>query len=385
MSNWLKKPKFVSLDDFNKHLKISAPYKLIPYDPRDTEYETIGGNRFVWIDNKQNQHLLYKDHAGDGKAYHLGLDLYDLKERDEDKMEGWEAFRKSLNPYILGYHEGEEIYFKDNEKFLEFKTEQYQWCNLDFANKWLECYSYDINSCFLSFLDYDLPDNKIKAEWRNVQSGEIGFIDDLGYLKMCKKGEYARWIFNKKKYRSLSKFKHVMYNERLKSESQEEKDFWKDCMVKSIGYLKYVNVFLRSAILNYAKARILAAMDENTIYCNTDSIISLKPRNDLDIGINCGQFKVEHEKKLFIFKSIGICVWYKERLKYRGMKKSFIHENKREYWTYSTENVRYDYALNQMIRINKKGVKVILWQKPGYEQQNTETATIQDTTQHSEE
>lgn len=378
MSKFLMKCRFYTLDEFNDFLEMSAPYKIIPYDPRDTEIETIGGYRFLWQDNKMNQHLLFKDHLGTGKAYHVGLDLFDMKERDDDALDGWEAFRKSLNPYILGYKE--DIYLPNNDDFLEYKTEQYQSCNLDYADKWLNCYSYDINCCFLSFLDYDLPDNKIKREWSIVESGEIGFIDDLGYLKMVKKGELARWIFNKRKYRSLAKFKHDMYNNRLKSENAEKKEFWKDCMVKSIGYLKYVNVFLRSAILSYAKNRIIRCIDENTIYCNTDSIISLTPRNDLDFGTGCGQFKIEHENKLFIFRSIGINVWLGEKLKYRGTKKSYINENKKEYWIYSVEAVRYDYKLNKMIKTHKKGVKQILWQKP-----NMEIVTIQDTIQRSEE
>ena len=221
-----------------------------------------------------------------------------------------------------------------------------------------------MNSCFLSFLDYPLPGNKIKREWDIVGSNEIGFIDDMGYLKVVKKGELARWIFDKVKYHSLTSFKHDMYNHKLKSKNEEENEFWKDCIVKSIGYLKYVNVFLRSMILHYAKERILRVMDKNTIYCNTDSIISLKPRSDLDMGTGCGQFKTEHTNQYFIFRSIGITAWLGERLKYRGTKKCYINENEKEYWIYSTETVRYDYEKNKMILTNKKGVKEVLWQKP---------------------
>lgn len=379
MSKWNKKPMFVDLDYFNAHLENSACYRTIYYDPRDTDKERMSGYRFLWIDGKHNQHLLYRDRAGTNIVYHLALDLFDLKAKDNYIMEGWEAFRKSLNPYILGCRE--DIYLENNDDYLDYTTEQYQYCNLDYRDTWIKCYSYDINSCFLSFLDYPLPDNKIKREWSIVENGEIGFNEQFGYLVIVKKGKLARWVFDKRRYKSLSKYAHAMYHKKQKATTEEEKAYWKDCMVKSIGYLKYVNVFLRSAILNYAKARILNAMDEDTVYCNTDSIISLKPRTDLDIGEGLGQFKEEHIDKYYIFRSIGINVWLGEGVKYRGQKKNEIFEDETHYWTYTCDTVIYNIKKNQMVFTGKKGVKTDLWQKPDLKQASTVIDTTQDTTQ----
>ena len=36
-------------------------------------------------------------------------------------------------------------------------------------------------------------------------------------------------------------------------------------------------------------------MDENTLFSNTDSIVSLVPRSDLKISDNIGDFKIEHQ------------------------------------------------------------------------------------------
>lgn len=36
-------------------------------------------------------------------------------------------------------------------------------------------------------------------------------------------------------------------------------------------------------------------MDENTLFSNTDSIVSLVPRPDLKISDNIGDFKIEHQ------------------------------------------------------------------------------------------
>lgn len=36
-------------------------------------------------------------------------------------------------------------------------------------------------------------------------------------------------------------------------------------------------------------------MDENTLFSNTDSIVSLVPRPDLKISDNIGDFKIEHK------------------------------------------------------------------------------------------
>ena len=41
-------------------------------------------------------------------------------------------------------------------------------------------------------------------------------------------------------------------------------------------------------------------MDKNTIYCNTDCVVSLVPRPDIVVSDKVGDFKIEHQGKCVI-------------------------------------------------------------------------------------
>ena len=86
--------------------------------------------------------------------------------------------------------------------------------------------------------------------------------------------------------------------------------------------MKYHNVFIRIAILEYARLYISSLKDENTIMQTVDSIVSLKPRNDLNLGDGLGQFKVEHNNEPFIWKTDAVKKWYYEDTKKTGLKDS---------------------------------------------------------------
>ena len=64
-----------------------------------------------------------------------------------------------------------------------------------------------------------------------------------------------------------------------------------------VGFLQHRDPYTRAQIVGLANDRILSLIDENTIYCNTDSIVSLTERPDLEIGNDIGQWKVEHRDK----------------------------------------------------------------------------------------
>ena len=94
----------------------------------------------------------------------------------------------------------------------------------------------------------------------------------------------------------------------------------------SIGYLQNINPFLRASIISYCNSDIESIKDEDTIYCNTDSIVSLKKRKDLSFGKDIGQWKLE-EQGLFAYVGYDY-QWYDEKkTAVRGIPKLWLDDD----------------------------------------------------------
>ena len=63
-------------------------------------------------------------------------------------------------------------------------------------------------------------------------------------------------------------------------------------------------------------------MDEDTLLCSTDSLVSKRKRDDLEIGTEIGQFKLEHEGD-FCYDGMNY-QWNLEIPTYRGIPKSWF-------------------------------------------------------------
>ena len=164
-----------------------------------------------------------------------------------------------------------------------------------------------MNSCYPYFMTKPLPYGEIAGRNRYVKEDELGFNFDLTVkgdtsFRMCFEGEFANIIFKKKVYRGLLDFVEYEYA-RKKTSTKEERDKHKLILNSLIGIMKYHNVFLRIAVLEYARMYIESLKDENTIMQTVDSIVSLTPRPDLDIGDNLGQFKLEQVANRLYYRS----------------------------------------------------------------------------------
>ena len=92
----------------------------------------------------------------------------------------------------------------------------------------------------------------------------------------------------------------------------------------AVGYLQRVNPILRTFVLSYANERIKSFVDENTLYSNTDSIVSLVQRPDIEehLSNEIGDWKLEHQGD-FAFK--GFCYqWNYNAPSYRGISKAWF-------------------------------------------------------------
>lgn len=221
----------------------------------------------------------------------------------------------------------EEDFNEFGKNLFPFATSPFMYFNEEYNETEQEAIGYDMNSAYSFAMLGPMPDTSmlttVKIRCYNsgiVQKGQIGF-DYLGEL--VEEGCYALYRFNAIK----SPFKDfVNYYFKLKrdAKSKKERKRAKDMLNMSVGYLQRINPFIRATIVSRANNLIKSLIDENTLYCNTDSIVSLKPRNDLELGKEIGQWKLEHKGK-FKYRDYNY-QWDNELPVYRGIPKAWFKE-----------------------------------------------------------
>ena len=174
------------------------------------------------------------------------------------------------------------------------------------SRQWLKCYSYDINSSYSYAMLQPLPDTSVEPRLNCIlKEGEMGFYNDGSATKEV--GAYVEYAFPLKIY-NFDIYVNRYY-EKKKSSEGELRKAWKDFLNIPAGMMQKHNIFIRLGILYNAAEYIKQFQDEDTVYCNTDSIVSLKRRTDLPIGTEIGQFKEEHINDDFKFIQAGQYQW----------------------------------------------------------------------------
>lgn len=153
---------------------------------------------------------------------------------------------------------------------------------------------YDLNSSYSNAMLGQIPNTDVPYRIGVVKENEVGFIDDEGQLIPVFEGSHSHFIFPLMES-PYKKFVEKYYSIKKNAKTPEEKKRAKDILNFSIGYMQKTNPFIRAMIIYRANKLIKDLIDENTLYCNTDSIVCLKPRDEIKIGKEIGDFKVEHE------------------------------------------------------------------------------------------
>lgn len=188
------------------------------------------------------------------------------------RMLGWNEELSTFMVSVSAY-----TYF--NPKYTH--TRQKMWC-------------YDANSAYAAQLLKDIPDTSHYEIERRVKKGEIGFFFVGEEVHLVKEGHYANFIF-KMMPSPYKEFVEKFYKEKKEATTPQEKQRAKDMLLYGIGYYQRKNPFLRYYIVLSWNEYIKSLADKDTMMSNTDSIFSTKPRPDLPIGDEIGQFKLEFE------------------------------------------------------------------------------------------
>ena len=317
-----KRIETVSVKEFNEKLKYCKKYKNIIFD--SSEHKLLKNDAFIedkltWIlltfktGSKACTYRCRKDGAQCLSTI-TGADAYIIMQRY------YKAKSFQDDEYInkaLGWSDEKQDYLASAKPLL--------WKNDKFEATRNRAYSYDLNSSYSNALLKDLPDTNVPYRQGKVGKGEVGFLDTFDGLIPVFEGHYSLFIFPliPSPYK-----KYVEHWYKIKKETPSgtiEHQKAKDMLNFPIGYFQKHNPFMRAMVIYYANEEIRSKIDDNTLYCNTDSIVSLTERNDLNIGNDIGQFKLEDKGSYFAFKGYNY-QWDLDVPSYRGVPKKWFQE-----------------------------------------------------------
>lgn len=275
-----KRVRYVDFNEINKHLKYCQDYRSIYHRPKkDREYFQLN----AYIEDKLRYFELSYKYAGEACTY-----IFDKANGDTDdhqQITGLQSF-SVLNRYT---HINRVI---KNKKDAPFSAKGLLWSNKKYEGKRVDAICYDMNSAYSYAMIQPMPDTSIPPKQKFIEKGEIGF-----YLNGDRQTEgYSMFVFNLMES-PFKKFVETYYKRKVKAKTRAEKRRAKEYLNFCVGFLQHRDPFTRAQIVGLANDRILDLIDENTIFCNTDSIVCLKERTDLEIGEEIGQWKVEHKGK----------------------------------------------------------------------------------------
>lgn len=288
------KIEFIEIDKMNEHLQYCKKYRVIKVRQKET-FESVGLNAYI-EDKMVEFRLTYK--RIDKPCTYI---CYKDGRPANQKITGQEAYR------ILN------LYYNIPERQVNFSASPFLYKNDKYENKRVRAYSYDMNSAYSWAMLQDIPDTSVPPVAKVIEEGEIGFYLN-GDIKT--KG-YSSFVFKL----IPSPFEKFVNNWYKKKQSPKTKAKAKGVLNYCVGYLQRKNPFLRAYIVGLCNNLIKSLINENTLYCNTDSIVSLVPL-DLKLGNNVGEWKIE---KIGNFAFVGFNYqWDLDPPSYRSKPKTWF-------------------------------------------------------------
>lgn len=175
------------------------------------------------------------------------------------------------------------------------------YCNDKYLNKEISAISYDANKAYLSACSKPIfPIDEPKYWCNSLKAGEMGFNTATGKVYYGPFNGIVEYKCHYGYHKGLQTWAREMADKLNNAKNKLEKNNVKKQINACIGnlsnkhYPEKNNDLFRNIIVQYCTDRIQSLMDENTIFCNTDCIVSLKPRTDIPVSNNIGDFKIEH-------------------------------------------------------------------------------------------
>lgn len=293
-----RKFEYVSITQMNELLKYAKQYRRIRYDEPTSP---VGLNAFI-EDNVVKFKLTMRNE--DKEVIHY-ITFKDDRAHDQN-ITGSEAYR------IL----------RLNAKFPlldgNISASPFLWYNKKYERVWVDAVCYDINSAYAWAMCQPMPDTSKPSMCKVIEDGEVGF-DCEGDIQ---REGFSNHVFKMLDYSPFTKFAHKWFDRKKQPKFKQKA---KNVLVYSVGFLQRKNPYLRAYIVGLCNELVRSLIDENTLYCNTDSIVSLKERKDFKLGSGLGEWKIEHKGK-FAYDGFNY-QWKDDTVAYRGVPKTWFPEN----------------------------------------------------------
>lgn len=313
-------------DILNNTKKIGGQFKLTPYIK--ALHKKIGNNCFI----EDGLRFLKLTCKYKGKVATYIFDKVSGKKEEASSMcsigmKAYGCLQRFTKGQAINKIVKEEDFNDLGKNCFPFATSPFLYFNEKYNETEQEAIGYDMNSAYSYAMLGKMPDTSnlttVKIRCYNngiVRNDEIGFD---AYGNLVEEGCYALYKFKaiKSPFKAFVEYYFALKHD---AKTKAERKRAKDVLNMSVGYLQRINPFIRATIVSRANNLIKSLIDENTIYCNTDSIVSLKPRNDLKIGSNIGEWKVEHTGK-FRYRDFNY-QWNDELPTFRGIPKAWFKE-----------------------------------------------------------
>lgn len=324
------KTEYLPFEKWYKHFKWCKNNRAIVIGPRTK------GNRSRMVANLEINAITVKlTYRKNNKTtiYASRLDGDDINQH----ISGMRAYT-TMCQNILPWHmpnlkaDPRYKYHKTKRGQIEWvidSTKQLMYYNEEFNNNRYEnCFSYDLNSAFTDAMCKPIPNTEEEPQFlRNIKKGEIGFL--LDGTVIFEAGIFCNIIFPEMESPFI-KFATKYFDKKRYATDKEAKDKAKQTLNFCIGYMHRTNPFIRNCIVQRCNNKIKALIDENTLYCNTDCIVSKGRRFDLEnnLGNGLGQWKIEHQGD-FAYKEFSY-QWNDAIPTYRGIPKKWFENFEKE-------------------------------------------------------
>lgn len=344
--------KYVSVEEMNKHLKYAFKYYEVVYREK-TKEETFQRKAFLH-DSMVNFSLTYKK-----GSYACTYICRKDDEEVQQQVDGGEAYR-----ILCKYYKVPEVDSKFCGKADEggLSASPILWHNKKYEGTWQKAYGYDLNSAYSAAMLEPIPNCNVPMRSGIIKKGlEIGFEevlnpkkDNLATMLVPKYEGFSQYIFPLMDS-PFKRFVENWYNKKcnaLPGSSQKTKA--KGVLNYSVGYLQKKNPFIRATIIGRCNELIKSLIDEDTLFCNTDSIVSRKKLN-LPIGTGIGEWKIEHEGEVAY---VGANYqWKNGDVSYRHIPKSWFKKD----WDITKDKVPnngniYEFKGKQLRRIKYENI-----------------------------
>jgi hypothetical protein len=186
--------------------------------------------------------------------------------------------------------------------------------------------SYDLNSAYTRCILQGWIDTTPGPQAKIVEEDEIGF--DATLSDLVDEGEFSLFVFKKcPPPEGLVKFCLKYYEQKKNPKTKKEKITAKNMLNHVVGCLQNKDPFLRAYVVASCNRFISDLLDEDTLYYNTDCIVSRVRRPDLEenIGLDVGQWKIDHEG-MFAYDGFTY-QWDFEKPAWRSVPKEWIPEH----------------------------------------------------------